>query len=376
MKLQAILIVLIIVISISFSGATLSESEISHEESEAVVPEGSFIKDVSGVLAEKALGAAGEVTGMTSQAGDLTIQAGNKVIDSSSYLISKAIGFFENLGSESVEKSGSPEYDSGKQSSLLSSQIKIDYPAISCDTASFNLESRTALIRYMDFNYNRDILNLNTDARWPIASITKLMTSIVAIEALGFDSKVNISENAVATEGIAGSLVPGETYTVRDLVKAMLITSSNDAAVALSEAVGEKDFIDKMQQKAREAGMLQTTYLEPTGLSFVNQSTANDLARLVVYIQGNHPEIFKISRLKEAQITDLKSGRTKTLVNIDKFAGEDDFLGGKTGYIEESGRNLVALFNIDGRTVLTVTLGSEDSFDETDKLKSIVESCK
>ncbi len=374
MKSQAILIALIIVVSISLSGATLSESEIPHQEKE-ITSEESFIKDFSAVLAEKAVEVAGGI-------GNLTAQASSKIAGSGSYLIGETIGFFEELGSKAVETSElkaepvSSDYDSGKQSSLLSSQTKINYSAISCDTESFRIKSKAALIKYLDFNYNRDILNLNTDERWPIASITKLMTSVIAVETLGLESKVIVSDNAVATEGVAGDFSAGEIYSVRDLVKAMLITSSNDAAVALSETVGEKEFIDRMQKKARELKMLQTTYLEPTGLSFVNQSTANDLARLVTYINENYSELFKISRLREGQITDLKSGKTKTMVNINKFAGDDDFLGGKTGYIDESGRNLMALFNVDGRKVLIITLGSDDSFTEADKLKAIVESCR
>lgn len=375
MKFQAILIALIIIISVSFSGATLSESKMPQENNPVASEDGSFIKDLSEVIAEKTADA-------LSGAGKLTAQVSGKVAGSGSYLIGKTVSFFEDLGSKKAESEGlkieakSSDYDSGKQSSLLSSQTKINYPSISCDTEKFQIKSKAALIKYLDYNYNRDILNLNTDERWPIASVTKLMTSVAAVESIGWDEKVQISGKAVQTEGTAGSLLTGETYTVRDLIKAMLITSSNDAAVALSEFVGEKEFIDLMQKKARELNMLQTTYLEPTGLSFVNQSTANDLAKLAAYINESYPELFKISRLKEAQITDLKSGRTKTLSNIDKFAGQEDFLGGKTGYIDESGRNLVALFNVDGRKVLTITLGSDNSFVETDKLKAIVESCR
>jgi D-alanyl-D-alanine carboxypeptidase len=123
--------------------------------------------------------------------------------------------------------------------------------------------------------------------------------------------------------------------------------------------------------------MFKTTYLESTGLSVINQSTVNDLAKLATYIYFNHPEILEISRQKETEITELKSNKARKLLSINKFAGEPDFIGGKTGYIEESlGRNLIALFEINGKTVLTITLGADDSFEETARLKEFVQNCQ
>ena len=380
MKFQAILIALIIIVSVSFSGATLSGNLDSNSASSESEP--GFFSELSRAAYEKAIGAASKTGNFTAEAFGASGQLGQKLSDAGKNSIAKTISFFEELGEKNIEsqeaeiKEKSGPVDNRKESAFLQSRVKVDYPAISCDTKSFEIKSKAALIKYMDYNYNRDVFSKNADERWPIASVSKLMTAVAALETIGWEQKVSVSEKAVATEGIAGNLQANEIYSVRDLIKAMLITSSNDAAVALSEAVGEKEFIDAMQKKARELGMLQTTYLEPTGLSFVNQSTANDLSKLVDYIYQNEPELFKISRMRQAQITDLKSGKTKTLDNINSFAGQNDFLGGKTGYIDESGRNLVALFDIDGRKVLTVTLGSEDSFAETDKLKFMVESCR
>ena len=156
----------------------------------------------------------------------------------------------------------------------------------------------------------------------------------------------------------------------------MLIVSSNDAAVAVAENFGEREFINEMQKKASELKMFQTTYLEPTGLSFINQSTADDLAKLATYIYFNHPEILEISRQKETELLELKSNTARKLLSIDKFAGEPDFIGGKTGYIEEADRNLIALFEINGKTILTITLGADDSFEETARLKDLVQNCQ
>ncbi|MEK7553127.1 MAG: hypothetical protein AAB504_00325, partial [Patescibacteria group bacterium] len=142
----------------------------------------------------------------------------------------------------------------------------------------------------------------------------------------------------------------------------------NDAAVALAEEEGKENFSALMNQKAKELGMKDTYYEESTGLSFLNQSTADDLTKLAAYIYNNHPQILEISRQKQVEITELKSKKSRKLLNINRLAGQPDFIGGKTGYIDESGRNLVAFFNKDNKIILTVVLGAENAFDETKKM--------
>jgi D-alanyl-D-alanine endopeptidase (penicillin-binding protein 7) len=254
-----------------------------------------------------------------------------------------------------------------------------------------DFKSRVILIKYLMDNpsdSDETIFEFNADKRWPIASITKLMTAVVAMEKMDLDKKITLTEKAVNTEGVAGEFQVGEVFKLQDLIKTMLMASSNDAAMAIAESFGEpsnstnlnlrgeRDFIDEMQRKAAELKMISTTYLEPTGLSFINQSTANDLAKLMTYIYFKHPEILEISRQKEVEILELKSGRKRKILTVNRFAGEPDFIGGKTGYIDEAGRNLVSLFEINGRKVLSVVLGADDSFKETEKLKNLVKNCK
>lgn len=228
------------------------------------------------------------------------------------------------------------------------------------------LKSRTALIKYLDYNFN--LFDFNSQKRWPIASVSKLMTAAIALEKFGNEKEITISASAVATEGITGGFKAGEVFKVEDLVKAMMVVSSNDAAIALFEEGGKENFSVLMNQKAKELGMNDTYYEEASGLSFLNQSTAGDLVKLASYIYNNHPQILEISRQKEISITELKSKKSRKLSNINRFAGQPNFIGGKTGYIDESGRNLVAFFNKGGKTVLTVVLGAENAFDETKKM--------
>lgn len=236
-----------------------------------------------------------------------------------------------------------------------------------------NLDAQAALIKNLDRDF--PVFELNPDKRWPIASLTKLMASVIAAEKIGVDEKAAISKEAVAIDGLTGNFKAGEIFTVADLIKAMMTVSSNDAAAATAEIIGEKEFVDEMQKKTAELKMFNTTFLEPTGLSFVNQSTVSDISKLMAYIYFKQPKIFEISRQKETEIRELNSNRKRKISNINHFAGAPDFLGGKTGYIEEARRNMAAVFDIGGQPILTVVFGANDAFKETERLKNFIEKC-
>ena len=108
------------------------------------------------------------------------------------------------------------------------------------------------------------------------------MTAVLAIEEIGKEKEVIISENAIATEGDSGKLKTGELRKVENLIKIMILTSSNDAATALAEfySFGLPDFVKLMNKKAVNLGLSQTVFFDPTGLSPINQSTANDIRKI------------------------------------------------------------------------------------------------
>lgn len=207
-----------------------------------------------------------------------------------------------------------------------------------------------------------------SEYRWPIASITKLMTALVALEQIGPEQEIMISEEAVATEGDAGGFVAGEVFTVRDLIAAMMTVSSNDAAAAIASYMGTPRFFDIMQERAYELKMTNTSFIDATGLSYLNQSTAHDVAKLVSYIYEHYPAVFEMSAKATNKIIEQESGASRTLKNINTFAGTSGFLGGKTGFTEESKGNLVSLFNYDNKAYVLVVFGTTDRFAETKKL--------
>lgn len=226
-----------------------------------------------------------------------------------------------------------------------------------------DLSVTTALVKRVGEPFA--LLKMNSLTRWPIASLTKLMTAVVALERFGPERVITFSETAVATEGGSGGFLVGESFSVHDLVVSLMTVSSNDAAVALAEGDNPASFLAAMQTKARELGMLQTTLADPTGLSFLNQSTIDDLEKLVIYVLQAHPDIFAASR---EPVATLANGRQ--LVSINEFTKREDFIGGKTGFTDEANGNLISLFRDpnSGKILLIIVLGTDDRFGETKKL--------
>ena len=232
--------------------------------------------------------------------------------------------------------------------------------------------ARAALVK--DLSRESIYFEKNLSQRWPLASITKLMTALVALENFSKDGEVKISPRAVATEGLSGGFTVGEVFKVADLIKALLIVSSNDAATALADYLGSQKFLELMRSRAFDLGLSQTTFIDPSGLSILSQSTISDLEKLTAYILKNRPIIFEISALPQAQIKELTSMRSRLLINNNKFAGEPNFVGGKTGYTEEASGNLLSILSYKSSLFLIIVFGAEDRVEETQKLYTWLKS--
>ena len=219
-----------------------------------------------------------------------------------------------------------------------------------------------------DLQTGQELFALNPYQRWPIASLTKLMTAVVAKTEIGPEKPVLVSEAAIAADGPAGSFGTGEKYLARDLIRSIIAVSSNDAAEALAEHYGRKGFVAKMNEVAQGLGMIQTNFADPTGISSLDQSSPEDLRKLAAFLYEEHPDVLAAARSKETKIQELASGAVRTLTSINAFSGRPEFLGGKTGYTDEAGGNLVSIFSYLHRPVFIVVLGTEDRFGETEKL--------
>ena len=203
----------------------------------------------------------------------------------------------------------------------------------------------------------------NVDAVVPIASISKLMMAIVLLDAqLPLDKMISISDQDMVDnfEGTHSRMRPGMTLTRGELLRLALMASENRAAAALARTYpgGTRASVAKMNAKARELGMKDTHFTDPTGLSSGNVSTAQDLVKMVLAAQGYDP-IHKATtsvyhRVEPAGFKPMNFGNTNPLVrNASWNIGIS-----KTGYISQAGRCLVMKANINHRPVVIVLLDS------------------
>jgi D-alanyl-D-alanine carboxypeptidase len=210
----------------------------------------------------------------------------------------------------------------------------------------------------------RVLLGRNTGEFLPIASLTKLMTAVVFWERFPDDGKLEISKAALALNQNTYGLLAGDTLTKQEALEFMLVASSNIVSQSAAEAFGTEEFIKWMNDKARELGMMDTLFIDPSGLGDFSRSTANDMVKLLRYIAANHPEILAISRSPSVEFRKGTS-RSLTIFNTNKLAGKvAGIIGGKTGYTPTAGGCLAVVFEWRGRTFYAVVLGSQDRFSD------------
>ncbi|MBI4193254.1 MAG: D-alanyl-D-alanine carboxypeptidase [Candidatus Colwellbacteria bacterium] len=208
----------------------------------------------------------------------------------------------------------------------------------------------------------------NPNRVWPLASLTKLMTAVIALEEIPAESIVAFSKETIeanAQNGSNGAFAAGESVSLEDAVNAMLVASSNAAARGVAGLMSPTVFVERMNEKAKILGLSQTRFEDPVGLSPNNVSTVQDVAKLVRYIWNAHRERFEVTARPSVVIRELTTGESRTMRTTIVFAGQKDFLGGKTGFTAAARENLVSVFARGGAAVIVVVLGAEDRFAET-----------
>ena len=213
------------------------------------------------------------------------------------------------------------------------------------------------------------LLSKNPEDVLPVASLTKLVTAMIAFKNYDLSDQIRISKIAAKQEDVPnyGNLKEGEVFSVKKLLNLLLVYSSNDAAYALAEKMGIENFVEKMNQKAREIGMEKTAFFNPTGLRDVdlNLSTVNDLLKMVRYILKEKPEILEMT--KEKGVYEASNSIFDIILPEGK-----ELVGGKTGYLPEAGGCMIYIFKDESGTLfLNIVLGTnkaEERVSQTQKL--------
>ncbi|MBX2866873.1 serine hydrolase [Candidatus Kaiserbacteria bacterium] len=225
----------------------------------------------------------------------------------------------------------------------------------------------------------------NADERLPLASITKLMTALVAHEIMGTDAPITVTLEAISQEGDSG-FRDGEQFSMQELLDLTLVTSSNDGAYSLAAAAGasvftDQDstvdaFVDAMNVRAREIGLTRTTFKNPTGLDLSetesgSYGSARDVSYLMEYLVQNYPEILERTTLSNHTVADSE-GNIYQATNTNSTTRDiPGMVASKTGYTTLAGGNLTIAYDagLNHPIVITVLGSSVDGrFEDVEKL--------
>ncbi len=222
----------------------------------------------------------------------------------------------------------------------------------------------------MDADTGELLSSRNPDLPMPMASTTKIMTCLVALENGVINDTVTIDQESVGVEGSSVYLVQGETLTLSDLLYALMLESANDAAVAIAKHIAGsvEDFAEQMNSLAQAIGMNQSHFVNPHGLQAEgHHSTARDLCLLMRYAMNN--TAFAEIVATRTKIIPAPEGKNRFLSNHNKLLRlYDDCVGGKTGFTKTAGRCLVTAARRDGKRLICATLGAPDDWNDHSSL--------
>jgi D-alanyl-D-alanine carboxypeptidase len=214
-----------------------------------------------------------------------------------------------------------------------------------------------------DDTFDYEIASYRPDRKAPMASTTKLMTALLVIENSALADTVTISRRAEATGHKQINVRRGDTWTVGELLEALLVVSANDAAVALAEHVADDvgSFVDMMNERAAQLGLTNTAYVNPHGLDNSGQYTsAHDLVVLAQAVMA-HPDLAALAAQEGAFLVDGAGKITRWDSTNELLGSFEGAIGVKTGWTTRSGDVLVAAAERDGRLLYAVVMGSQNA---------------
>jgi D-alanyl-D-alanine carboxypeptidase (penicillin-binding protein 5/6) len=237
---------------------------------------------------------------------------------------------------------------------------------------SFNIGNKITINSHAAISYDlttdKLLFSKNINVHLPIASLTKIMTAVIVLENMKFDSKIPISKEAATIGEDSMGLSEGEKLSVEELLYGLLLNSGNDAAEALAQGNGfTRDiFVHLMNKKAEDLALSDTRFTNPSGLEGDGSqySTVKDLLILTRYAL-ERPEFAKIVATYEYDILQDSNHKAYTLYNeTNLLTSYEGVKGIKTGYTDEAGMCLVTYLDYKGHKIIAVLLNSENRRSE------------
>ena len=245
----------------------------------------------------------------------------------------------------------------------MSGDVVIPAGDASLPVALTGVSARGAVL--MEADSGQVIFGQNQNAKLPMASTTKIMTALVALEALPVDTRVTIPSEAVGIEGSSIYLCEGEILTLEDLLYALLLESANDAAVAIALTVdgSVEAFAERMNRKAADLGLTDTHFVNPHGLDHEEHYTTAYELGVITAAALQNPVFSRICATDRKTIPLRGEEGIRLLLNhnklLDSFEG---CIGVKTGFTKKTGRCLVSAAQREGVTLVAVTLNAPDDW--------------
>lgn len=262
--------------------------------------------------------------------------------------------------------------------SPLSTFVSQPYPQLrnvlgtnNFSSANLNNISAKAYI-ILDNDSQTILVSKNEGLRFSMASTTKIMTALTALEYFKLSDVLTV-KNALVEGSKVGFLL-GEKISFENMLYGMLLPSGNDAALAIAQDYpgGEKAFVEKMNQNAKKFHLANTHFADPAGLDDDGDyTTALDLARLAS-IAIKNPVIQRVVNTKSIVIANIANTRAYPISNLNKLLGIDGVDGIKTGFTEEAGGVLVTSKKENGHTLIIVVMKSDDRFLDTQNILSLI----
>jgi D-alanyl-D-alanine carboxypeptidase (penicillin-binding protein 5/6) len=228
---------------------------------------------------------------------------------------------------------------------------------------------KAAALYLVELQSGRVLLEKNATRRLPPASLTKIMTALVALESAPLQEVVKIDHRAVVHHS-SYDFKPGEEFLLRDLITAMLVVSANDACEAIAWHIGgdEKRFVAKMNKRAGTLGLKNTHFTNACGFDASDHySTAADLASLTEKAL-QQPFFSMMVRTLVRDISTVDGKRQLSLRSTNELLVDPDVNGVKTGYTSKAGRCLIASMFKDGQRLLLVALNLMDQWEQASRL--------
>ena len=246
---------------------------------------------------------------------------------------------------------------------LLAAFLLLVFPFSAAAEAPAESELYAQAAVLMDADSGRVLYSKNGDAKLPMASTTKIMTCIVALEMGNLDDVYEATSYAASMPKVHLGVQAGEQYRLKDLLYALMLESFNDSAVVIAEGLaGSVDaFAELMNQKAWDLGCMDTYFITPNGLDAaddngIHSTTAQDLATIMSYCIQNE-EFLEITRTQSYSFTDVSGKRSFTCNNHNSFLSMmEGALSGKTGFTNNAGYCYVGSLRRDGKTYVVALL--------------------